>query len=78
MGSDCQTLEESTVEILDIGESRHATTNRYKHKPYCTRVPSCTYSTFRDVIHLIIRVLSSRGSFISNKYVSLFDHLLPG
>src|SRR5882762_9095588 len=50
----------------DIGESRHATTNRYKHEPYCTRVPSCTYSTFCDVIRLIIRVLSSRGSIISN------------
>jgi len=58
------------VDVLrysDIGESRHATTNRYKHKPYCTCVLSCTYSTFRDVIRLIIRVLSSRGSFISNR-----------
>src|SRR5882762_9304178 len=57
------------LRYLDIGESRHATTNRYKHKPYCTRVPSCTYSTFCDVIRLIIRVLSSRGSIISNNYM---------
>jgi len=48
-----------------IGESCHATTNRYKHKLYCTHVLSCTYSTFCNVIHLIIRVLSSR-SIISN------------
>jgi hypothetical protein len=48
-----------------IGESCHATTNRYKHELYCTRVPSCTYSTFCDVIHLIIWVLSLR-SIISN------------
>ena len=27
----------------------------YKHKPYCTRVPSCTYFTFCDVILLISR-----------------------
>ena len=50
-----------------IGESRHATTNRYKHKLYCTCVQSCTYFTFCDVIRLIIRVLSSRGSIISNR-----------
>jgi hypothetical protein len=25
-----------------IGETCHATTNRYKHEPYRTRVPSCT------------------------------------
>jgi hypothetical protein len=52
-----------------IGESRHATTNRYKHEPYRTRVPSCTYYTFCDVIRLIIRVLSSRGSIYFNNHL---------
>jgi len=64
------------LRYLDIGESRHATTNRYKHKPYCTRVPSCTYSTFCDVIRLIIRVLSSRGSIISNRLWAKLTSLL--
>jgi len=48
-----------------IGESCHTTIQTHTH----THVPSCTYFTFRDVIRLIIRVLSSRGSIYSNKYL---------
>lgn len=42
-----------------------------QHKLYCKRVPSCTYFTFHDVIRSIIRVHSSRGSFISNRLWAL-------
>jgi len=53
------------LRYLWVGESRHATIQTCVHKPYCTRVPSCTYS-YHSLCHSFdIRVLSSRGSFIS-------------
>jgi len=54
------------LRYLWVGESRHATIQTCVHKPYCTRVPSCTHS-YHSLCHSFdIRVLSSRRSFISN------------
>src|ERR1700691_1762726 len=53
------------LRYLWVGESRHATIQTCVHKPYCTRVPSCTLPYHLLCHSFDIRVLSSRGSFIS-------------
>ena len=42
----------------------------------CTRAPFCIYFTVRHVIHLIIWLLSSRGSIISNVKALLFGNVV--
>ena len=59
--------EKIPLRYSGIGEFCHATTNRYKHKPYCTCILSCTYFTIHYVIHLI------SGSSVRAGALSLTD-----